>query len=271
MPLHSPLLRPRGSIALVLDPTHEEERLASPISGTVTRAQLEFSGQLGESLFRPWDRVLQTPLGAGGAGGDSGPAAPPPPTIHSPYVRMCTELENFVDEESQATDTLLINRPSGPSSTPHLTPELLKASLSSHSLSGQHRSSSAGGTGKYPLEMNVSRSLWLGNMDPTITEAEVHAVFAPFGDIETIRLLPAKECAFVNFYAMEDAMRARNAMQGKPLGNLLLRIGYGKIDVAVPSGHNPNATAHEHSRSICKLECVCHLSLTHTLTHTLSA
>lgn len=75
-----------------------------------------------------------------------------------------------------------------------------------------------------------SRSLWIGNLDPTFTEDELGEEFSPFGLIESLRLLPAKECAFVNYFDIADAARARDAMQGKALGNMIIRIGFGKSE-----------------------------------------
>jgi protein JSN1 len=53
--------------------------------------------------------------------------------------------------------------------------------------------------------------------------------FAPYGDIESLRMLPDKECAFVNYIRAEDAVAARNQMQGGRLGNCIIRVGFGKV------------------------------------------
>ena len=43
-------------------------------------------------------------------------------------------------------------------------------------------------------------------------------------------MLPEKECAFVNFVRVEDAIRARDQMQSGRVGNCIVRIGFGKSD-----------------------------------------
>jgi hypothetical protein len=43
-------------------------------------------------------------------------------------------------------------------------------------------------------------------------------------------MLQEKECAFVNYMHVEDAIRAREEMQGGRVGNCIIRIGYGKTD-----------------------------------------
>lgn len=152
--------------------------------------------------------------------------------MNSPYSRMCDQLEHFVDSEIEITDNLLFNRPlSERNPSVDISPEIEKYSLinSNSSLNNLQSQQSQPATSGNNVLLSESRSLWLGNVDPTITEEEIRATFEPFGMIENIRLLPAKECAFVNFYDLESAIKGRNAMHGKALGNMILRIGFGKI------------------------------------------
>ncbi|KAF8759098.1 RNA recognition motif [Rhizoctonia solani] len=83
-----------------------------------------------------------------------------------------------------------------------------------------------------------SRSLWIGNLDPTMTGEDLAHVFAPYGAIESFRLLPEKECGFVNFVDIADAMRAKDDVLNRLSGhigmnnNQAVRIGFGKADSA---------------------------------------
>ena len=191
LPLNSPLLKPVPS---------SRDQIVEPTATTTL------------------NRFQTPPLTAQSAGA---------PTMNSPYSRMCDQLEHFVDAEIEFTDNLLFNRPLNERNTSvDLSPELEKASISSASPPQNHSTSPQSNSIPPTTE---SRSLWLGNVDPTVTEEEIRATFEPFGMIENIRLLPAKECAFVNYFELESAIRGRNAMQGKPLGNMILRIGFGKI------------------------------------------
>ncbi|PWN37192.1 ARM repeat-containing protein, partial [Meira miltonrushii] len=88
-----------------------------------------------------------------------------------------------------------------------------------------------------------SRSLWIGNLNSSTTGQELMHAFAPYGAIESLRLLPEKECGFVNFVELADAVQAREDVLGAlnaKLGKLgigpggTVRIGFGKID-ALPS------------------------------------
>lgn len=177
--------------------------------------------------------------------------------MNSPYSRMCDQLEHFVDAESEVADTLLFNRPRNLSVD--LSPELEKASMITLSPPTNAQSTAAATSNTNSLTISESRSLWLGNVDPTVTEEEIRTAFAPFGAIENIRLLPVKECAFVNYFELESAIRGRNAMQGKPLGNMILRIGFGKIgdpvqardSIQTPGSGLPSSVPSNHqSRSV---------------------
>lgn len=96
-----------------------------------------------------------------------------------------------------------------------------------------------------------TRSLWLGQLELTPqTTNELQMIFSKFGIIESIRILPDRECAFVNFTTVEEALRARDAVVNK-MGSRLyahsmstVKVGFGKLD-AVPLGSvtsSPTAT-----------------------------
>ncbi|GAA5928622.1 hypothetical protein JCM10213_002517 [Rhodosporidiobolus nylandii] len=100
-----------------------------------------------------------------------------------------------------------------------------------------------------PLQQ-PTRSLWVGNLDPKTSPAELQAVFAPYGAIESLRLIPEKECGFVNFVSVADAMRAKEDVLNRLGGQLtktsgLVRIGYGKAE-STPA---PTAPGLVHPRS----------------------
>lgn len=87
-----------------------------------------------------------------------------------------------------------------------------------------------------------TRSLWIGNLDVNATSESLLKVFAPYGSIESLRMLPEKTCAFVNFMDKGDAIRARDDVLNRLGGQVPelsetapVRIGFGKIDSA-PTG-----------------------------------
>ncbi|KAH9483775.1 Pumilio domain-containing protein C56F2.08c [Psilocybe cubensis] len=92
-----------------------------------------------------------------------------------------------------------------------------------------------------------TRSLWIGNLDSAVTSEQLIHVFAPYGAIESLRLLPEKECGFVNFVDQADAIRAKDDVLNRLGGNIgmpngqTVRIGFGKADSApvAPAKGNP--------------------------------
>jgi len=82
-----------------------------------------------------------------------------------------------------------------------------------------------------------SRSLYLGNIDPSLVPADLLPIFKPHGPLESIRILTSQACAFVNYIRVEDAVKARDAVQGLKLGNCVVKIGFGKdTSEKVPGG-----------------------------------
>ncbi|ORX35343.1 hypothetical protein BD324DRAFT_632481 [Kockovaella imperatae] len=103
-----------------------------------------------------------------------------------------------------------------------------------------------------------TRSLWIGNLDVGATSAALLHVFAPYGAIESVRMLPEKTCAFVNFMEKGDAIRARDDVLNRMGGHVTalsetapVRIGFGKIDSA-PSA-SANGTGHRSTASASAL------------------
>jgi protein JSN1 len=90
--------------------------------------------------------------------------------------------------------------------------------------------------------------LWIGNIDPNTTSADLLAIYSHFGPIDSLRVLPDKECAFVNFVHVEDAVRAKDETEGSRVGSGIVRLGFGKSDTIIDTqGNQP-------TKSLCKLQ-----------------
>ena len=60
---------------------------------------------------------------------------------------------------------------------------------------------------------SASTSLWIGNVDPNVSEETLTQMFATFGPLTNVRCLPEKYCAFVNFKIKDDAQKAMLSLQ----------------------------------------------------------
>ncbi|XP_027586404.2 tetratricopeptide repeat protein 31 [Pipra filicauda] len=56
--------------------------------------------------------------------------------------------------------------------------------------------------------------LWVGNVTPRISEKVLRRSFGRFGEIHSVRMLPGRRCAFINFCGKAAAEAAFGAMQG---------------------------------------------------------
>lgn len=91
-------------------------------------------------------------------------------------------------------------------------------------------------------------------------------IFSKFGVIESIRILPDRECAFINFSTMEESLRAKDTLVNKMSSRLsnhhLVKVGFGKSDTTVNVMPLPvNATTtHENvqgpTRALCMSFCL---------------
>ncbi|XP_061693731.1 tetratricopeptide repeat protein 31 isoform X2 [Syngnathoides biaculeatus] len=69
-------------------------------------------------------------------------------------------------------------------------------------------------------------SLWVGNVTTELTEKHLKNLFKIYGEIESIRVLHEKFCAFVNFKNVTDAARAMENLNGYSIENTRLVVRY---------------------------------------------
>lgn len=72
----------------------------------------------------------------------------------------------------------------------------------------------------------ATTSLWVGNVDSSVTEETLIELFSAYGNLTNVRCLPDKYCAFINYKTKDEAGRAMAALQGKPLEGQRLLIKY---------------------------------------------
>merc|ERR1719454_139250 len=68
----------------------------------------------------------------------------------------------------------------------------------------------------HAIRNGATRNLYVANVPESMTDASLCAMFGSFGELESVRLVPKKRAAFVNFVNITAAMKAKEAMHGKP-------------------------------------------------------
>uniref|UniRef100_A0A673AV41 RNA binding motif protein 15B n=1 Tax=Sphaeramia orbicularis TaxID=375764 RepID=A0A673AV41_9TELE len=84
-------------------------------------------------------------------------------------------------------------------------------------------------------DQRATSNLFIGNLDGSVTEAELRRGFDKYGIIEDVVIKrPARgqggAYAFVKFQNLDMAHRAKVAMQGRLIGGNPIKIGYGKAN-----------------------------------------
>lgn len=73
-----------------------------------------------------------------------------------------------------------------------------------------------------------SNTLWVGNLSMDTTESDLMALFAKYGDLDSVTTYPARNYAFLYFKNLEDAKVAREALQGSLVRGNSLKIEFAK-------------------------------------------
>lgn len=71
----------------------------------------------------------------------------------------------------------------------------------------------------------------------TVTSGDLLKVFSPYGAIESARVLVHKQCGFINFENLDDAVAARKILNGQEiLGPEIgpIKIGFAKVPSRMP-------------------------------------
>jgi len=73
-----------------------------------------------------------------------------------------------------------------------------------------------------------SNNLWVGNLAPDVTDADLMELFAKYGALDSVTSYSARSYAFVYFKRVEDAKAAKNALQGTSLRGSSLKIEFAR-------------------------------------------
>ncbi|TKY48373.1 Polyadenylate-binding protein RBP47B' [Spatholobus suberectus] len=80
-----------------------------------------------------------------------------------------------------------------------------------------------------PPEYDVNNTtIFVGNLDLNVSEEELKQNFMHFGEIVSVKVQPGKGCGFVQFGTRTSAEEAIQKMQGKMIGQQVVRISWGR-------------------------------------------
>ena len=72
------------------------------------------------------------------------------------------------------------------------------------------------------------KTLWVGNLNGSITSSVLKKSFIQFGQIDSIKVLEGKNCAFINFHEIKSAKEAKTKLNGSTLQHAIIKIRYAK-------------------------------------------
>ncbi|ONI05918.1 hypothetical protein PRUPE_5G028700 [Prunus persica] len=75
-------------------------------------------------------------------------------------------------------------------------------------------------------------TIFVGNLDPNVTEEELKQSFMQFGEIPYVKIPVGKGCGFVQFGTRASAEEAIQRMQGMMIGQQVVRISWGRSPTA---------------------------------------
>ncbi|KAJ8543799.1 hypothetical protein K7X08_025417 [Anisodus acutangulus] len=84
-----------------------------------------------------------------------------------------------------------------------------------------------------PVDNDLTNTtVYVGNLDPNLTEEEMRQVFLQFGEIVYVKIPASKGCGFVQFAARSSAEEAIQRMQGAVVGQQVVRVSWGRSPTA---------------------------------------
>ncbi|CAI8584439.1 unnamed protein product [Vicia faba] len=91
-----------------------------------------------------------------------------------------------------------------------------------------------------PPEYDANNTtVYVGNLDLNVSDEELKQHFLQFGEVVSVKVHPGKACGFVQFGARASAEEAIQKMQGKIIGQQVVRVSWGRPLTArqdVPGG-----------------------------------
>ncbi|KMZ71279.1 Polyadenylate-binding protein RBP47B [Zostera marina] len=83
-----------------------------------------------------------------------------------------------------------------------------------------------------PLDPDVTNTtIFVGGLDPNISEDELKQIFAQFGELAYVKIPPGRGCGFVQYAARPFAEEAMLRIHGSVIGQQMVRLSWGRSAV----------------------------------------
>ncbi|XP_057953557.1 polyadenylate-binding protein RBP47B' [Malania oleifera] len=80
-----------------------------------------------------------------------------------------------------------------------------------------------------PADNDINNTtVFIGNLDPNITEEELKQIFVQFGELVYVKIPAGRGCGFVQYGARTSAEEAIQRMQGVVIGQQIVRLSWGR-------------------------------------------
>eukprot|EP01012_Entosiphon_sulcatum_P007890 TRINITY_DN14130_c0_g1_i1.p1 TRINITY_DN14130_c0_g1~~TRINITY_DN14130_c0_g1_i1.p1 ORF type:complete len:304 (+),score=30.29 TRINITY_DN14130_c0_g1_i1:74-985(+) len=76
-----------------------------------------------------------------------------------------------------------------------------------------------------------SRSIWLGCISSTLTEDSLRQTFGQHGNVEAVVIVRPKGMAFIDYFSLEDAVRAKAALHGRLINGVYMNLKFARYAV----------------------------------------
>ncbi|KAL6650805.1 hypothetical protein ACP70R_009730 [Stipagrostis hirtigluma subsp. patula] len=73
-----------------------------------------------------------------------------------------------------------------------------------------------------------NRTVYVGGLDPNVSEDELRKAFAKYGDVASVKIPLGKQCGFVQFVSRTDAEEALQGLNGSVIGKQAVRLSWGR-------------------------------------------
>uniref|UniRef100_A0A0D3F6P5 RRM domain-containing protein n=1 Tax=Oryza barthii TaxID=65489 RepID=A0A0D3F6P5_9ORYZ len=75
---------------------------------------------------------------------------------------------------------------------------------------------------------STNRTVYVGGLDPNVSEDELRKAFAKYGDVASVKIPLGKQCGFVQFVSRTDAEEALQGLNGSVIGKQAVRLSWGR-------------------------------------------